>query len=93
MEISVFFANFVSRNEGIVPESVIHQKIMMYRAKITKIQSWVENHYNLNAYATFHDQKDFYIEVSSEDEADLLEAINKSEERTEQLKRRLIEEF
>jgi len=66
---------------------------MMYRAKITKIQSWVESHYNLNAYFTCHDQKDFYIEVSSEAEADLLEAINKSEERTEQLKRRLIEEF
>lgn len=66
---------------------------MMYRAKITKIQSWVESNYNLNAYATFHDKKDFYIEVSNEDEAELLEAINKSVEQTEQLKRRLIEEF
>lgn len=66
---------------------------MMYRAKITKIQAWVESIYNFNAYATYHDQKDFYIEVTNEDEAELLETINKAEERTEQLKRRLIENF
>lgn len=66
---------------------------MMYPAKITKIQSWVESNYNLNAYANYHDQKDVYIEVSNEDEAELLEAINYAEERTEQLKRRLIEKF
>lgn len=93
MEISVFFAKFVGRNEGIVPESVIHQKIMMYRAKITKIQSWVESNYNTNAYAFVRDQKDVYIEVSTEDEAELLEAINNAEERTELLKRRLIDKF
>lgn len=66
---------------------------MMYRAKITKIQSWVESNYNMNAYALVRDQKDTYIEVSNEDEADLLELINRAEESKEQLKRRLIERF
>lgn len=66
---------------------------MMYPAKITKIQAWVENNYNLNAYVNYHDQNDVYIEVSTEDEAVLLEAINYAEERTELLKRRLIEKF
>lgn len=66
---------------------------MMYRAKITKIQAWVESNYNMNAYSFVRDQKDIYIEVSTDDEADLLEAINHAEERTELLKRRLIEKF
>lgn len=66
---------------------------MMYRAKITKIQAWVESNYNMNAYSFVRDQKDIYIEVSTDDEAELLEAINHAEERTELLKRRLIEKF
>lgn len=49
---------------------------MVYRAKITKIQAWVENHYNTNAYTMVRDAKDVYIEVDDEDEAELLESIN-----------------
>lgn len=54
---------------------------MVYRAKITKIQSWVENMYSLNAYTYVKDAKDVYIEVKDEDEAELLESINKMEEK------------
>lgn len=53
---------------------------MVYRAKITKIQSWVEDHYNINAYAMVRDAKEVYIEVKDEDEAELLESINKKQE-------------
>lgn len=47
----------------------------------------------MNAYNFVRDQKDTYIEVSSEEEAEHLEAINYVEERVEQLKCRLIERF
>lgn len=50
---------------------------MVYRAKITKIQGWVEDHYNLNAYTIVRDAKDVYIEVYDEDEAELLEMLNR----------------
>lgn len=53
---------------------------MVYRAKITKIQSWVENHYNINAHKMVLDAKDVYIEVKYEDEAELLESINRKQE-------------
>lgn len=53
---------------------------MVYRAKITKIQSWVEDHYNIDAYTMVHDAKDVYIEVKNEDEAEWLEAINRKQE-------------
>lgn len=53
---------------------------MMYRAKITKIQSWVENHYNTNVYTLVCDAKDIYIEVKDEDEAEHLEEMNKKQE-------------
>lgn len=52
---------------------------MKYRAKITKIQGWVEEHYNLNAYTFVKDAKDVYIEVDNEDEAELLESLEKIE--------------
>lgn len=52
---------------------------MVYRAKITKIQAWVENHYNINAYTMVRDAKDVYIEVDDEDEAELLESINRKQ--------------
>lgn len=58
---------------------------MVYRAKITKIQSWVEENYNVNAYTFVRDAKDVYIEVNDEDEADLLESINKIEEKLVEL--------
>lgn len=53
---------------------------MVYRAKITKIQAWVETNYNINAYTMVHDAKDVYIEVKDEDEAELLESINRKQE-------------
>lgn len=53
---------------------------MIYRAKITKIQSWVEEHYNINAYTIVRDQRDVYIEVKDEDEAELLESINRKQQ-------------
>ena len=53
---------------------------MVYRAKITKIQSWVESNYNTNLYSIVRDAKDVYIEVMDEDEAELLEYINKKKE-------------
>lgn len=49
---------------------------MVYRAKITKIRAWVENHYNTNEYMMVRDAKDVYIEVDDEDEVELLESIN-----------------
>lgn len=58
---------------------------MVYRAKITKIQSWVEMNYSLNAYNFVKDAKDVYIEVNDEDEAELLESINKMEEKRVEL--------
>lgn len=57
---------------------------MVYRAKITKILNWVEDHYNIDAYTMVRDAKDVYIEVKDEDEAELLESINRKQE--EQLK-------
>lgn len=59
---------------------------MVYRAKITKIQAWVEDHYNINAFRTVRDKKDVYIEVMDEDEADMLESINKAQEKLLELK-------
>jgi hypothetical protein len=53
---------------------------MVYRAKITKIQAWVESNYNINAYTMVRDAKDVYIEVKDEDEAELLESINRKQE-------------
>lgn len=59
---------------------------MMYRAKITKIQAWVESNYNMNAYTFVRDAKDVYIEVKDEDEAELLENMNRLEEQQLKLK-------
>lgn len=53
---------------------------MVYRAKITKIQAWVEDHYDIDAYTMVRDAKDVYIELKRQDEADYLELINKKKE-------------
>ena len=53
---------------------------MYYRAKITKIQSWVESLYNIDAFTTVRDAKDVYIELKDENEAELLESINRKQE-------------
>ena len=66
---------------------------MVYRAKITRIQNWVEEHYNFNKYNTVKDAKDVYIEVSEPDEADLLESINKAQEQLLGLKAQWYENY
>lgn len=66
---------------------------MVYRAKITKIQSWVENNYNIDAYTMVRDAKDVYIEVKDEDEAELLESINRKQEELLLLKAQWYENY
>ena len=58
---------------------------MFYRAKITKILSWVECHYNLNAYSIVRDCENVYIEVKNEDEAELIESIERKQEELSRL--------
>lgn len=53
---------------------------MMYRAKITRIYSFVEDHYNLRDYDIVTDSKDYYIEVYNEKEAEVLEKLNSLEQ-------------
>ena len=66
---------------------------MVYRAKITRIQSWVENHSNINAFTMVRDAKDVYIEVKDEDEAELLESINRKQEELLLLKTQWYEKY
>ena len=66
---------------------------MVYRAKITKIQAWVESNYNMNAYTFVRDAKDGYIEVKDEDEAELLENMNRLEEQQLKLKNQWREKY
>ena len=60
---------------------------MVYRAKITKIQTWVEKHFYNYKNRVVRDAKDVYIEVDSEQTADLLEKLNdtRSQERSLQI--------
>lgn len=67
------------------PTDGLNGEKMVYRAKITKIQAWVDNNYNINAFARCRDAKDVYIEVKDEDEAELLESINRKQEELLQL--------
>lgn len=66
---------------------------MYYRAKITKIQSWIENHYSTTAYSIVRDANDVYIEVKNEDEAELIEEINRYETKLLDLKKQLLIEY
>lgn len=66
---------------------------MVYRAKITKIQSWIDDHYNINVYTKVRDAKDVYIEVKDEDEAELLESINRKQEELLLLKAQWYENY
>ena len=52
---------------------------MVYRAKITRIWSTIETYYNLKLYTVVYDKKDAYIEVDNEEEAELIERLNKLE--------------
>lgn len=66
---------------------------MVYRAKITRIYSWVESHYNLKKFNIVRDSKDGYIELKNEDEAELIEKLNKLEEESSKLKLEWYEKF
>lgn len=59
---------------------------MVYRAKITKVQDWIESHYNINKWHLVKDSKDVYIEIDNPDEADLIEDINRVQEQLTNLK-------
>lgn len=50
---------------------------MVYRAKCTKIVSVVETYYANPRYV--RDQKDRYVEVETEEEAELIEELNRTE--------------
>lgn len=52
---------------------------MVYRAKITKIVSYIDTVYSLNRYNRVKDSKDIYIEVPTENEAELIELINETQ--------------
>lgn len=52
---------------------------MVYRAKITRIWSTIESYYNLKNYNIVRDTKDAYIEVDNEEEAELIEHLNRLE--------------
>lgn len=67
--------------------------IMVYRAKITKVQAWVESNYSINAYTFVRDAKDVYIEVQDADEAELLENMNRLEEQQLKLKNQWIDKY
>ena len=62
---------------------------MVYRAKITKIQSYIDTIYSLNIYNRVRDCQDVYIEVPSEDEAEQIELINETQVKLELQKMRL----
>lgn len=64
---------------------------MFYRAKITTIQAWVKDLYSEKAFNFVKDKNDVYIEVANEDEAELLENINKSVKTTIELKQKWLE--
>lgn len=54
---------------------------MMYRAKVTKIINIVEDHINCNTIRYVREQKDTYMEVRSEELAEVLESLNKCKEK------------
>lgn len=67
---------------------------MKYRVKITKIQSWVENNYNTNAYNIVGDSKgDVFIELYDQHEAELIENINKEKEKLIELKKQWYSQY
>lgn len=53
---------------------------MKYRAKFTRIFSTIEWFYNFKKHIVVRDEKDAYIEVDTEDEAEVIEALNRLEE-------------
>lgn len=62
---------------------------MVYRAKITQIQSYIDSIYSLNVFNRVRDCQDVYIEVPSEDEAEQIELINETQVKLNLRKMRL----
>lgn len=53
---------------------------MKYRAKFTRILSTIESLYNFKKHSVVRDSKDAYIEVDTEAEAEVIEALDRLEE-------------
>lgn len=64
---------------------------MVYRAKITRIFSKIESIYNFNKNHVVTDSKDAYIEVITEEEAEIIESMNNMQEQLDKLYIELIE--
>lgn len=55
--------------------------------------AWVENRFFPNVYTMVRDAKDVYIELYDEDEADLLECINRKQEEVLTLKEQFYDKY
>lgn len=64
---------------------------MVFRAKITKIVSYIDTIYSLNRYNRVKDCQDIYIEVPTEEEAEQIELINETQVKLFLQKKRLEE--
>lgn len=62
---------------------------MKYRARITRILSSVENIYELRGHVV-KDMKDAYLEVDTEEEADIIERMNTLKTEFDKLRTHLI---
>lgn len=62
---------------------------MKYRARITRILSSVENIYELRRHVV-NDMKDAYLEVDTEEEADIIERMNTLKTEFDKLRIKLI---
>ena len=66
---------------------------MVYRAKVTKILSWVESIYNVNEQTFVRDRENVWIEVENSEEAYQLECINELQAETNMMKSQFLEKF
>ena len=64
---------------------------MKYRAKITRIFSQIESCYNIKNYTLVTDFKDSYIEVNTEEEAEIIEHLNELKEEYDKTYIKLLE--
>lgn len=96
---SILFYTFVlSKDKNRIsnlrpPTDGLNGDNMVYRAKITRIVTWVEDNYNFIVHNVVRDAKDVYIELNNPDEAELLELINRKQEELLELKVKWYEEF
>lgn len=63
---------------------------MKYRARVTAIQTWIYDHYDVTKDNLVRDAKETYIEVSTEEEARDLEILNDLREQERRLKINII---